>query len=338
MSTSILIAGGGVVGCMSAFVLRQRGFDVTIVDRGQLGGESTWAGGGILFPLLPWKYKTEVNRLAMAGARLYPAVSEQLHAETGINPEYQQSGMLVLPEYDLDKALSWCKENQLLAQLQATDYSEKLALWLPQVGQIRPPRLIKALRKWLEMHDVNIYENTELLPLQSNGSIDGWQSSDGRVFHADTFVLSSGAWSSVLLGTQNEIEIKPIRGQMLLYSQQDVTLNHLIYQEGFYLIPRRDGLILAGSTLEDTGFDKSTTESALEELSIKAGSILPALQDAPVIKQWSGLRPGSPDNIPSIKQHSAISNLFINTGHFRYGATMAPASANMLADLVEQSF
>jgi len=337
MSKKILIAGGGVVGCMTAFSLIQRGYEVTIVDKGTLGGESTWAGGGIMFPLLPWKYKPAVNTLALAGARLYPELSAKLLSETGINPEYEVNGMLVLPDFDLDLALSWCQDNNLTAQLQPTN-SQKLALWLPQVAQIRPPRLIKAIRAWLQNHGAHIVENTELMPLSSGAVIKTWQATDGSQFAADYYVVCSGSWSSKLLGTQaNGLEIKPIRGQMLLYAQTELTLKHMIYQDGFYLIPRRDGHLLAGSTLEDVGYDKSTTQTARDELHAKAISVMPSLADVPVIKHWSGLRPGSLDNIPSIKQHDNIPNLFLNTGHFRYGATMAPASAEILADLIAQA-
>jgi len=337
MSKKILIAGGGVVGCMTAYSLIKRGYDVTIVDKGSLGGESTWAGGGIMFPLLPWKYKAEVNKLALAGASYYPELSKMLISETGIDPEYENNGMLVLPDLDLDVAVNWCRENNIVAEVQATD-SHQHALWLPQVSQLRPPRLIKAVRKWLESHGANIIENTELMPLSASGNIHAWLTSNGNQLSADYYVVCSGSWSSKLLGTQaNGLEIKPIRGQMLLYAQTDKMLDHVLFHDGFYLIPRRDGLMLAGSTLEDVGYDKSTTQSARDELHAKAVAVMPALANVPVIKHWSGLRPGSVDNIPSIRRHETIANLFLNCGHFRYGATMAPASAEILADLIDQA-
>ena len=117
-----------------------------------------------------------------------------------------------------------------------------------------------------------------------------------------------------------------MRGQMLLYRLAPDRLPHIRYREDFYLIPRRDGHILAGSTVEDVGFDKSTTASTAAQLAAKAAALLPALADAPIVKHWSGLRPGSPDNIPVIARHPHIENLYLNTGHFRYGVTMAPAT------------
>ena len=111
-------------------------------------------------------------------------------------------------------------------------------------------------------------------------------------------------------------------------------LESIIYSNGFYLVPRRDGLLLAGSTLEDVGFDKTTTEGVKQELQIKAESILPSLKHALIRKHWSGLRPGTPDNLPTITAHPTINKLYLNTGHFRYGLTMAPASAACIAKLV----
>jgi glycine oxidase len=108
----------------------------------------------------------------------------------------------------------------------------------------------------------------------------------------------------------------------------------MVCREGFYLIPRRDGYLLAGSTLEDVGFDATVTQAVRDEIIAKAEAIMPALKAEPVIKHWSGLRPGTPENLPIISAHPSIENLYLNTGHFRYGLTMAPASAQMIAALM----
>jgi glycine oxidase len=113
------------------------------------------------------------------------------------------------------------------------------------------------------------------------------------------------------------------------------SLPTIVLQNGRYLIPRQDGHVLAGSTLEWSGFDKSTTDSARQALLAFAAGILPALNERGVAQHWSGLRPGSPENVPLIAPHPEFANLFINSGHFRYGVTMAPGSAMLLADLIE---
>ncbi len=188
---------------------------------------------------------------------------------------------------------------------------------------------MQALRKYLEQRGVELVERTELTPLPLVEQLETWKTMDGREFRADRFILTSGAWSFELLKENAlKLNIKPMRGQILLY---EYPLEHMIYREGFYLVPRSDGLLLAGSTLEDVGFDQSTTESAREAMAAKAEAILPGLKGKPILKHWSGLRPGTPENLPAICEHPTIKNLYLNTGHFRYGLTMAPCSAAMVA-------
>jgi glycine oxidase len=334
----VVVVGGGIVGCTTAMLLRQQGWQVTVVERNiiaaQTSGEASWAGAGIIFPLLPWFYQEAVNQLALEGASLYPALAQQLHQETGIDPECLRSGMLVQPPFDAETALAWCQANNVQANLQNDE------LWLPNVLQVRNPRLLQALKAWLEQHQVTLKEQTQLLPLLElemgeQGMLKGWQTTNGETLEADMFIVTSGAWSFDLLKqTALSLEIKPMRGQMLLYQLEQPITNQIIYRDGFYMVPRKDGYLLAGSSLEDVGFDTGVTEAMRVEMQTKAEAILPQLKNASVIKHWSGLRPGTPHNIPTIGQHPHISNLYLNTGHFRYGVTMAPASAKKLVELI----
>ena len=337
MAKKVVVVGGGIVGCFTALALNDRGCQVTLVERNvvaaQTSGESSWAGAGILFPLLPWMYKDEVNNLAIAGAAMYPQLCERLLTKTGIDPQYILSGMQLLPPYDENLAINWCKKNQILNQQNAS------GLLLPLVAQVRPPNLLQALRQLLISQKVMLLENTQLEPLKNSDYIDGWKTNTGAVLEADAYVVTSGAWSFELLKkTLLKLNIKPMRGQILLYDATNLPAidkpNNITYQDGFYLVPRRDGLILAGSTLEDVGFNIDTTETMREQLQLKAEKILPSLKHASVIKHWSGLRPGTPDNLPTIAAHPTIKNLYLNTGHFRYGLTMAPASAALVTALI----
>ena len=342
MAKHIIVVGGGIVGCLTALALRDRACQVTLVERNvvaaQTSGESSWAGAGILFPLLPWLYKDAVNQLAMAGASLYPALCQRLLAETGIDPEYTQSGMQILPPFDETAAINWCDNYQIAIEKNAN------GLLLPAIGQVRPPHLLQALRQLLIQQNVTLLENTQLEPLVNCEKINSWRAissshSTGLVLEADAFVVTSGAWSFDLLKeTAAGLNIKPMRGQILLYENVTEKLEHIVYSNGFYLVPRRDGLLLAGSTLEDVGFDTRTTDDVKQALKTKAESILPSLKHAAIRKHWSGLRPGTPDNLPTITAHPTIKNLYLNTGHFRYGLTMAPASAEKVVALICAKF
>jgi glycine oxidase len=280
-----------------------------------------------------------VNTLTGYGAGAYSAICKKLEKETGLPTGFINSGFLILPPFDEETAIRWCQSHgqdyalsdqidPLLSSIQGP------ALWMPQVCQARPPFFMKALRQWLVQHGVTLLEHTELLPLGDAELLDAWQTTDGRTIAADKFIVTSGAWSFLLLqDVAKNLNIKPMRGQILLY-QPPENLKQIVYRDGFYMIPRADGYLLAGSTLEDVGFDASTTEDIRDELMKKAESIMPSLKGLPIIKHWSGLRPGTLENLPTISPHPHIKTLYLNTGHFRYGLTMAPASARLVADLI----
>ncbi len=315
--------------------LLQRGAKVEIVERGAAGQESSWAGGGILSPLCPWDYPAEVTRLTNRSAAQFPAWIAELYTTTGIDPQYERSGMLVLPPFDVVAAQQWCAAHGVALQLEkAVDTMSAWsgdALLLPNVAQVRNPRLVQALRKQVLSLGGKIVEQCAVQGLVTEGGEVKALATSCGVQHAGRYIVTAGAWSKQLLGKYAmQLDIKPIRGQMLLFKFDVPPLPHILLQQGMYLIPRRDGHLLVGSTLEDVGFDKSTTVEARDSLWQRASLLLPALRDMPLVQHWSGLRPASPHNIPTIGRHPQLENLYINSGHFRYGVTMAPASVEIL--------
>jgi glycine oxidase len=238
--------------------------------------------------------------------------------------------MLVLTPVDVQVAQRWCEAHGEKFTLR------EQGIFLPDVAQARNPRLLQSLRARVRQMGARIIEHCAVQEIYSeNNKVLNVKTSQGN-FSADHYIVTAGAWSKQLLGEQAlQLGIKPIRGQMLLFKFDTPPLQHVVLQEGLYLIPRRDGHLLAGSTLEDVGFDKSTTDEAREMLIQRAVKILPALSGKPLVKHWAGLRPGSPDNIPTIGRHPDLENLYINSGHFRYGVTMAPASVEILMNEIK---
>jgi glycine oxidase len=340
LNPDFLIVGGGVIGLSTALELARDGAKVHIVERGLVGHESSWAGGGILSPLLPWDYTEQVTRLTRWGSDLYPGWIDLL-AASGIDPEYRRSGMLVLPEFDEAAALDWCRGHQTEAEL-VTPSSlvpdigvDGRALWLPEVAQVRNPRLLKAARRSAEALGVGITENAEVTGLKVTGDrLEGVETTKGMLA-GGACIITGGAWSKQILGEYAlKLDIRPVRGQMLLFRTPPGMLRPILLQDGIYLIPRDDGLILVGSTMEEAGFDKTVTRETRVSLRDRAVAILPAMARAEFVHHWAGLRPGSPENIPTIARHPRIENLYVNSGHFRYGVTMAPASAHLLVNLI----
>lgn len=340
-----VVIGGGLIGMMSARELALAGLKVTIIERGNVGQESSWAGGGILSPLYPWRYPDAVTTLASWGQARYRALAEELLAQTGIDPEWQQSGLLMLAEQDQEAALDWSQKQRVTLEAlhgEAISQCEPLAgmqdqcaLWMPQVAQIRNPRLLRALRASLEALGVGFVEQTEVLSVkQGNGGVTGVETSQG-LFQAGHVLIASGAWSNALLeGTGCSIAVEPVRGQMLLFKGEVGLFKTIVMAQGHYAIPRRDGHVLVGSTLEYVGFDKATTCSAAESLQQIAIQLVPALARCRLVRHWAGLRPGSSEGVPYIGEHPDVRGLYVNTGHFRNGVVLSLASARVFGDLL----
>ena len=325
MGNRYLVVGAGALGLASAEALLLQGHNVTVLEQGAVGQESSWAGGGILSPLCPWDYPEVVTRLTSRGAGKFGAWAESLYRATGIDTEYQSGGMLVLPPLDLKAAQRWCAKHHVNAEPMHG------GLLLPDVAQVRNPRLLQSLRARVEQLGAHIIEHCTVNKIETAKNAVSRVSTTRGEFIADNYLVCAGAWSKQLLGENaSKLGIKPIRGQMLLFKFETPPLPYVVLQSGLYLIPRRDGHLLVGSTLEDAGFDKSATMEAREMLWQRAVAILPDLGNMPLIKHWCGLRPSSPDNIPTIGRHPVLHNLFINSGHFRYGVTMATASVEIL--------
>jgi glycine oxidase len=340
-----LVIGGGLVGMLTAYFLNREGLTVGLLERGETCRESSWAGGGIISPLVPWQYPQAVSTLVRWSQRYYPGLADTLRAQTGIDVEWLQSGLLLL-DVPLSRDIrEWADRNRCALQAVAAAELPELepavgeaaaqSVLLPEVAQVRNPRLGAALRRSLSETGVRIHEHTEVTGFLASGDrIHGVATARGE-FHAERVVVAGGAWSAPLLAMLDiGLPVTPVKGQMIQYRATPGLLRHIILYRNHYLIPRRDGLVLAGSTLEDTGYDKSTTAAARDELMQKASRLVPALGKCEVVRHWAGLRPGVSDGVPFIGPHPAYNGLFVNAGHFRNGVVMAPASARLLTDLL----
>ena len=339
-----LVVGGGISGLLTARELAAAGLAVCVVERGEVGREASWAGGGILSPLYPWRYPAAVTALARWGQARYRALAEELTARSGTDPEYEPSGMVVTDPAEATSALVWAGATGARLELVEADRIAAIApgvaapghraLWMPEVAQVRNPRLVRALHGAVRQMGVTVRPGEAVTGLETTaGRVTGVATARGRLT-APRVVVSAGAWAARLLGPHRTVPIKPVRGQMVVFHTPPGTVRRIVLAGGRYVIPRRDGRVVVGSTLEDAGFDRGTTAAARADLEAAARAIVPALADFPVEHHWAGLRPGSPDGVPYIGPVPDTAGLYVNAGHYRNGVVLGPASARLVADLV----
>lgn len=344
--SDFIIVGAGAIGMLTALALRQRGYAVTLIDRQQAGRESSWAGGGILSPLYPWRYADPVNALARRSQQLYPQLVASLIEATGIDPEHQFSGLLMLDGAEGDEPLAWAnRTGSPIEQVGAEDIAAiqpglagmaSSGWWMPQVSQIRNPRLVRALRTALIALGVRLIEGEAVDRLDVVGGRVAGVRAGGRLLAGDAVVLAAGAWSGGLGAILPQPpQVQPVRGQMLVLNAPRSGIRRIVMRDGRYLIPRRDGRIVVGSTVELAGFEKVTTAEARQELHRFAVELAPGLRDIPIEHHWAGLRPGVPAGIPYIGPYPSVEGLFLHTGHFRNGLVMGPASTELVIQIIE---
>lgn len=347
-----IVIGGGVVGLAVARQLAIDGLRTLLVERGACGREASWAGAGILSPCNPHR-KDVVARWQQRSLDLFPAFCKALQEETGIDPEYDSCGefellftnnALSIGRSDVSAATGrFTSEGRPVYELLTNQQVRSVvpciteralaAVYCRQSAQVRNPRLIKALVTSCRLHGVSFQEGCEVTGLLvHNGRIEGIETKQGSM-HAPRVILAAGSWSSRIDPRLAEwMPVHPIRGQMILLKMPERPFSQVISRGRTYIVPRKDGHLLLGSTEEpEAGFTKRNTAKALTQLMSTATELIPALENASLVAFWSGLRPGTPDDLPFLGPVPGIEGLFAATGHFRAGLTLSPATAEFVA-------
>ena len=347
-----LIIGGGAVGLSLAYELSGHGWSVEVVDRRQPGLESSWAGAGLLPPCLSRIGAPALDSMVTMSNRLHRVWATKLLDETGIDNEYNPCGALLLATSDdrrtklRQDVAHWHAQNirlepldtRALAEIEPALASERVleAHLAPDEVQLRNPRHLKALMAACRQRGVQIRRDVEVTGFeQQGGRVTAAIWEQGRI-ESDAFCICGGAWSTPLLAQFGvRAAVKPIRGQIVLLKADRPIVRHVIYDGShYYLVPRADGHILIGSTVEDVGFDKSTTTAAVAAMLEFAHQLVPELTTASVEQCWAGLRPATADGLPYMGRVPDAENCFVAAGHFRCGLQLSTSTAVLMRQLM----
>jgi glycine oxidase len=345
----VLVLGGGIVGSAIAWRLAKDGVSVTLLEKGEIGREASWAAGGMLTPVHLAEYPPALADVCGASLTLYEPLCREISGISGVDPEYRVTGLLLVVTDDAGEEAAreleaWKRaRNQPVERLtreEALAVEPKLtpqlrrALRLPDIAQVRNNRMAVALTEAAKRKGVQVLPHTPVTGfLRVPGRVNGVKTPRGDMY-AGTTILAAGAWSPDLLRPLGlDLQVKPIKGQMLLAGGAPEFCRHMILDNETYLIPRADGRILIGSTLEDVGFDKSVLLETVGDLALRGVRLMPDLGRLPLVTSWAGLRPATPDRLPYLGK-GPMDGLIVATGHYRNGILLAPITAELVADLV----
>lgn len=331
----VVIVGGGIIGLSLAIALRKRGASVLVVERGEPGREASHAAGGMLVDC-GLEMPDALHPLAVASARLYPEFARELEVESRVHVDLRDQGTIVFPPpehvYERPGFTMASLLPAPLAELEpALADSVRSAFHLKE-RSVDPRGLTAAALKTAKNRGVDFSSGDEVTSLSIVDGRAAGVSTKKTSFSAAKVVNCAGAWSGQI--GAYKFPTRPVKGQMLCMAMQprDLIL-HVIRTPDVYLIPRSDGRLLVGATVEEAGFDKRTDAATMQRFRRAAVALIPKLAEARILEDWAGLRPGTPDALP-ILGATATPGYYVATGHFRDGILLAPITAQVIADVI----
>ncbi|MBZ2190527.1 FAD-dependent oxidoreductase [Alcanivorax sp. JB21] len=334
-----VVIGAGVVGMLSALALRERGYHVTVLDMATARPPASWAGGGILSALFPWRYPAPLTALTQDAVPRYTQLAARILAAGGPDPEVYTCGMLVDAGGEHDAALAWAARHGKPADYRSASQVAPVLpdapwIWLPEVGTVRNSRLLKGLHCLLAREGVSRAPSAAVSAIVPEQGAWRVSSAEGAIM-TDQVLIAAGAWSAELLADAGlQLGLQPVQGEMLLYPPGLAPPPCVLLSDAGYVIPRRDGHVLAGSTLRHGSQDQRPTAGAAQQLRAMAETLWPPLKDTTPVAHWAGIRPGSARQWPWLGEVPDAPGLFLATGHYRNGLVSAPASAELIACLM----
>lgn len=348
----VAIVGGGVIGASIAFELAAEDLRIVVFDRQQPGQEASWAAAGMLSPAPDSPRDLPLAPLGREGLKLYPQFIAAIEEESGKSASYARDGaieILLAPHGEIDRDQKAAEYRLLNLAAEAISLSAarereksftpdaRAALWLPEEATVEPRLLMAALLAASQNRGVAIRSGCGVTSLLSEPNRCFGVIAGGEKIEAAHVVVAAGCFSGEIANGAAHLArllpTRPVRGQMLALRSETFRLNRVLRSERGYLVPRRDGRIVVGSTKEEAGFEKRVTAAGIHKLLDAAIELCPALASAEVLETWSGLRPGTPDDLP-ILGPTDIAGLSIATGHYRNGLLLAPVTARLMREWI----
>ncbi len=341
----VIIVGGGIIGLSLAIALRKRRATVLVVERGEPGREASHAAGGMLVDCSA-ETPVSLQPLAIASAKMYPEFAHELEIESGMKVDLRDCGTIVFPPPEhVHERPGFTLASLLpapLAELEpALAEPARPAFYLKECS-VDPRALTAAAIKTAKNRGVDFSSGDPVTAVNlSDGQISGVTTAKTS-FRASKVVNCAGAWSGQITSGQittsqigpQPIPTRPVKGQMLcLIMHPKDLIRHVIRSPEVYLIPRSDGRLLVGATVEEAGFDKRTVPTTIQRQRAAAIALVPKLADARILEDWAGLRPGTPDALP-ILGATQTPGYYVATGHFRDGILLAPITAQIMANVI----
>jgi glycine oxidase len=329
----VIIVGGGIIGLSLSIALRKRGARVLLVERGEPGREASHAAAGMLADCV-LEMPAALEPLAAASAELYPEFVLELQDESGVDVDLRSQGTLVFPapEHVHDRP-GFSANHQLPAPLRELEPAladpDRPALFLKE-RSVDPRALSAAAWKAAKHRGVDISSGSMVTKVLASDDRVAGVATDRADYHAPVVVNCAGAWAGQLapLG----FPTRPVKGQMLAVAGGNL-LRHVIRAPDIYLVPRSNGRVLIGSTLEEAGYDKRVDADIINRMHSAAVALLSGLEHRRLLEAWAGLRPGTPDDLPMLGP-TGLPGYFVAAGHFRDGILLAPVTAEVMAQLV----
>lgn len=327
----VIIVGGGIIGLSLAISLRKRGAAVLVVERGEPGREASHAAGGMLVDC-SLETPAALQPLATASARMYPEFAHELEVESGIRVDLRDKGTILFPSEKHLRDVTNLPRSPLADLEPGLALGGGEAIYLKE-RSVDPRALTAAAVKTAKNRGVDFSSGDEVRRVNiSNGAVNGVITTK-TALAAPKVVNCAGAWAGMI--APHPFPTRPVKGQMLCLALPSRTLlQHVVRTPKVYLIPRSDGRLLVGATVEEAGFDKQTVPSTIQRQYQAALEVLPKLHDAKILEDWAGLRPGTPDALPILGE-TATPGYYVATGHFRDGILLAPITAHVMTAVIE---